>query len=34
MPFRLKSGAELSDEWLFGQFHDNSFVRAGLKYTF
>ena len=23
-----------SDEGLFGQFHDNSFVRAGLKYTF
>ena len=23
-----------SNEGLFGQFHDNSFVRAGLKYTF
>ena len=23
-----------SDEGLFGQFHDNSFVRAGMKYTF
>jgi hypothetical protein len=22
------------DEGLFGQFHDNSFIRAGLKYTF
>jgi hypothetical protein len=23
-----------SDEGLFGQFHDNSFIRVGLKYTF
>jgi hypothetical protein len=23
-----------SDEGLFGQFHDNSFVKAGIKYTF
>jgi hypothetical protein len=23
-----------SDEGLFGQFHDNTFVRAGIKYTF
>jgi hypothetical protein len=23
-----------SDEGLFGQFHDKSFVRAGIKYTF
>jgi hypothetical protein len=23
-----------SDEGLFGQFHDNSFVKVGLKYTF
>jgi hypothetical protein len=23
-----------SDEGLFGQFHDNSFVKAGMKYTF
>jgi hypothetical protein len=23
-----------SDEGLFGQFHDNSFVKLGLKYTF
>jgi hypothetical protein len=22
------------NEGLFGQFHDNSFIRAGLKYTF
>jgi hypothetical protein len=23
-----------SDEGLFGQFHDNSFVKVGMKYTF
>jgi hypothetical protein len=22
------------DEGLFGQFHDNSFIKAGIKYTF
>jgi hypothetical protein len=25
---------EGSEDGLFGQFHDNSFIRAGLKYTF
>jgi hypothetical protein len=23
-----------SDEGLFGQFHDNSFIKASIKYTF
>jgi hypothetical protein len=30
----LSGGIFAGDEGLFGQFHDNSFIKAGIKYTF